>query len=293
MRLICAVIIILTAAGCFHVEQPEAVLTLHDLQQTALSRHLAGEVNTLLTTHANRIGKASEWHKLPDLARFVRNSPPEKAVELARKVLWESFASCCFQFAADPQKLAASLCSGELSCRAAIALANKAYLDTINWKTPDEERQFRDVEEEIGQLFGGIPYYKLAKIKLVDPGSPIPDAADAAVSEDPAEALQIAGTILLMPDEIRRQELAGNKFDMSVIITEIRNLTGKYALSWSRKQLIAAELLWKKDPSPKNLLTYRIWYYRTQLDASRIPAASGGGKERQFINSMLLLQESF
>ena len=293
MKIIGAVIILLTVTGCLNVKEPETVMTLNKLQQTVLTRHLNGEVNLLLTTHANRIGKASEWHKLPDLARFVRNSPPEKAVELSRKLLWDSVIACNIQFTGDPKHLANSFCAGMLRCRIASALAKKAYFDTISWKTPEEDQQFREVEEEIRQLFGGIPYYQLAKVELVTPGGTIPEAEKVAVSEDPAEALQIAGTIMLMPDEIRRQELAGNRFDMPGLLAEIQALAGKYALSWSRKMLLAAENAWKKDPSPKNLMNYRLWFYQVELDNSRIPAGRGGQREVQFVNSMLLLQESF
>ena len=293
MRIFPLLFILLAVSGCLHQEKPEAVLTLEELQKAVFSRHLPGEVNSLLTTHANRIGKASEWHKLPDLARFVRNSPTEKAVELSRKLLWESLTACNIQFTARPERLASAICAGELRCRAAIALSKKAYLDTIEWKTPAEEQQLREVEEEIKQLFGGIPHYQLARVKLVSPGVPLPQAENIAVSEDPAEALQIAGAIMLMPDEIRRQELAGNKFNMPALLTEIQTLAGKYALSLSRKQLISAENAWKKDPSARNLMDYRIWYYRVELDFSRLPLAAPGGRERQFVNSMLLLQEGF
>ena len=136
---------------------------------------------------------------------------------------------------------------------------------------------------------------ELANIKLATPETPLPDLSGASrnLTQDPAETLQIAGVISLMPDEIRRQQFANPQFKVDGVLNEIQFLAASYALQLDRTCLLKIRNEYKNSPSEEKLLQYRKWYYRTLLDISRITAKRGSKEDQQFINSMLLLQESF
>lgn len=292
----CAVLLILLTllTGCRDIPQP-AGKTLADWQNAALSRHLAGETATALTAAAKQVKENSRHHEYPDLARFIRETTPEKGSELSREMLWKSFELCNVQFSGDPETMIREMRAGELRSHAAILIAEKQYLDQIVWKSPAEEERNRELHSELSRLFGSLPFGELANIKLAAPGTPLPDLSGASrnLTQDPAEALQIAGVISLMPDEIRRQQIANPQFKVEGVLNEIQFLAASYALQLDRTSLLKIRNEYKNSPSEEKLLQYRKWYYRTLLDISRIPAKRGTKEDQQFINSMLLLQDSF
>ncbi|MBE6389046.1 MAG: hypothetical protein E7043_02610 [Lentisphaerae bacterium] len=293
MRIAAALLLGAVIAGCMNPQRavPNPEVTLELLQTRTLQRHLSGEVNARLTEYAGRIGRASQWARLPDLARFVREAEPERGAELCREMLWECMLACNVQFAADPERMVRDFCAGQLRSRVAILLAEKQYFYPIAWKTAEQLKRAGEAERELEQLCGGISSLEAGKIILPEP-RPV-KTVPAAVTEDPAEPLQIAGVICLMPDEIRRQQLADKGFECSGLIREIELITARYASEISGKQLNAAEKLYRNDPSAENRLRFQKWHALYQLDISRLPASGGSARDRQFVKSMLLLQEGF
>ena len=295
MRLAALVWLLAAAVGCVSVSGPDAEtgtgVTLSVLQERAIQRHLSGEVTARLSGYADRGGRASQWAQLPDLARFVRNAGPERGAEVCREMLWECMLACNVQFSSDPEELVREFCAGQLRCRTEMLLAEKQYLYPIVWKTPQEQQRSGEVERETEQLFGGISALEAGKIVLSSPQKAV--FSPVAVSEDPAESLKIAGVFCLMPDEIRRQLPSGSEFDLPGVLREIQVTAARYAIEISGKQLNEAVNRYRNDPSPVNLLRCRKWSALHALDVSRMPSAGGSERARQFVNSMLLLQEGF
>ena len=289
------VLSLLLLAGCRGFGDPEKRFTLETIQKQVLDRHLAGETAAALEDLATRGGRSSKWNNLPDLAAFVRNTKDDRGDELCRKILWEVAEFCNVQFSGDPAAFVRNMRAGELRCQLALALSEKEYLDGIAWKTPAQLEREEILRSELFRLTGNIADNSLSQVKLVYPGKMPEYPLDLfiPVSEDPAEALQIAGVICLLPDEIRRQQLAEENLPLTGLLSEISFLAGSYALHLDKEQLTKAAKKWHHDPSPENLLKYRQWYYRMMLDLSRLPQTRGSKKDRQFITSMLLLQESF
>lgn len=287
----------LLICGCVTaiIQQDTLVPSLETWQVQALERNLAGETAAALSQLARQSTRGSRREELPDLARFVRENPPEQGTILSRKMLWECMELCNTQFSPAPEKMIREFREGELRCRTALLIAEKQFLDQVIWKTPKQQQRSSEVDSELSQLCGNMPFSELSAIKLVMPQETADFTANAAipVSQDPAEALQIAGVICLLPVEIRRQMLADPEFSPEGILKEVQFLASSYALLLDLKYLNAALAAYKKEPSAENLWLFRKWYYRAQLDNSRRPAERGTAKDRQFINSMLLLQESF
>lgn len=286
-------LLLFLVTGCRHEALP-VTDPLHRWQETAVSRHLAGEVATALTTAVQHTQNSSRHHEYPDLARFIRKAPAEKANELSRELLWESMELCNVQFVPDPAAMLEKLRAGELRCLAALLIAEKQYLDQIVWKTPEQETRYRELQSELTRLFGSLPFGEIDSIKLVSPGT-MPDfsAATAMLTQDPAETLQIAGVISALPDELRRQQFADRQFPLEEVLKEIEYLAAGYALQLDRMMLLEIQRSWQQSPSAEKVLQYRRWYYRAILDISRVPESRGKKEAQQFINSMLLLQESF
>lgn len=287
---------VLLLCGCFAVEtQEEEISFLARWQNEAVARHSDGETIQSLRELASRTAKSDELHKLPDSARFAREADPEKAAALSREILWQSAEFAMVQFVPDPMALVREFRNGELRCQTAVLIAEKLFLDRISWKTPAQEQRYSELESELSALCGGIPFGGIdsGELVTVQDTSNLTAMAAEALSMDPAEAIQIAGVIYLIPDEIRRQKLVDPAFDTGGIINEIRFLAGSYALMLDKEELLKAEQRYLKNPDSENLWHYRRWYYRTLLDHSRMPSVRGSERDRQFIDSMLLLQEGF
>lgn len=298
MKVVLFALLISALAGC--AELTSDVLTsteaAENLYQIALNRNLAGESSERLSFFAGNSSFGTRWAGLSDLASFSRESGDEKSDELARELLWESAMQCHVQFCRDPLSVIKEFCAGNLRCRVMCAIAEKNISDARIWKTPQEKVRAQELNSELFILLGSpLPETLINTIELPMPGAIVPEDIPAAVpvSKDPAEALQIAGAIYLMPDEIRRQKLADPTFEEKGILQEILFLAGSYALFTDLRQLMLAEKEYQSEPSDENLLRYRKWYYRTILDISRMPDQRGTDNDRNFINSMLLLQEGF
>ena len=295
-RLLSVGLLLLTAAcSVSELIENDTLTPLQVQQSAAVKRHLAGETAMALGNLASESYRLSFHQKLPDSARFVRENPSEKAAELSREMLWRCAEVCNVQFSGDPESFIRNMRATELHCRAAILIAEKQYLDLTVWKNRDQQRRSRELDSESSQLFGDVPYAELANIPLPTADEMRRFSADAAVpvSEDPAEALQIAGVFCLLPAEIQRQQFADPAFRCGGILLEVLFTAADYALSIDLQQLQAAEKAYEQNPSAETLFIWRKWYFRAQTDKARRPVARGSSKDRQFLNSMLLLQESF
>ena len=105
--------------------------------------------------------------------------------------------------------------------------------------------------------------------------------------------MQIAGVFCLIPPEIQRQKSADPGFQSAGIGFEVLYMAATYALYIDLQQLKSAQLAYEKNPVAENLWLWRKWFYRAEADKARMPVHRGSDKDKQFLNSMLLLQESF
>lgn len=287
---------IILFCGCQSVDTPPAATQLETWQHEALNRNLDGETAISLQNLARKTASRTHRQDLPDLARYVRENNNENSAELICDILWESVEYCNVQFVRDPALLIRNFRHSQILCRTALLIAEKQYLDTIIWKTPEQKTREREVSSELSSLCGGLPAGDIPRIQLALPGDPLPQLPanlTSPVSEDPAEALQFAGTIYRLPDEIRRQKLADENFYPDCLLGEVTHMAASYALHISFPCLRTARQRALNNPSPENLWLYRKWYYRVLMDISRLPRVRGEAKDRQFLNSMLLLQEGF
>lgn len=290
-----SVFCLLLLCGCFfHQETPG--ITLDAVCQSALERNLDGESSAALNRLARSSRQATNWSKLPDLAAFVRSDTGERKDVLSRNILWESAEFCVVQFVPEPAKFIRKWYAGELTCRVMTVLAEKKFLEKVVWKTPEQQIRENEIHSELSNLIGSVSEEQLALLELPMPPAeeqkfPIP--APVPVSEDPAEALQAAGVIYLLPEEIRRQQLADESMPLEGILNEVLITAGSYALYISQQQLRKAAADYRKSPTDENLWQWRKWYFRVKLDLFRLPDKRGSAKDQQFIQSMLLLQAGF
>lgn len=295
MKAAATLLIFLLITGCRFYPHSAGELSLSAVGDLVIARNLDGETASALEKLASAALQSSRWKNLPDLAAFVRESPMGKGDELCRNILWECNEACNVQFTPDPASFVKKWRAGELRCRLALALAEKQFLDSVAWKTPLQQQREDELQSELLQLAGDIPESRLSSVKLAFPGEmpEFPAGLLLPVSEDPAEALQIAGVICLLPEEIRRQQLADAGFPIGAILDEITFTAGSYILHLDKKHLHSAIDRYHKEPSAENLWLYRKWFYRTELDISRMPQKKRDRNAADFIASMLLLQESF
>lgn len=286
---------LLFLTGCFiHDETP--VITLDVVCQKALDRNLNGDSSAALNRLARSSRQATKWSKLPDLAAFVRSDTGERKDVLSREILWESAEFCVVQFTPDPAGFIRNWYAGELKYRVMAVLAEKKFLENLVWKSREQQNRESEIHSELQHLIGSMPDETIASLELPMPPAeekifPIP--VPVPVSEDPAEALQAAGVIYLLPEEIRRQQLSDNSMPLEGVMREVLVTAGSYALYLSQQQLSKAAAAYRKAPTEENLWQWRKWYFRVELDRSRIPAERGSAKDQQFIQSMLLLQANF
>jgi hypothetical protein len=297
IRVLSAAALIMLIAGCHLTESAKSDILppLYKWQQAAEDRHLDGESADALKHLAQEKYRAALRQKLPDLAVFVREKRSEEAYELSVDILWECVEASNILFVDDPAVFIRRMRRGTIRCRAASLIAEKQFLDTVVWKSAAQQERSLEVDSELSQLCGGIPYGELAQIILATPEEMKKFSAETAlpVSEDPAEILQIAGVFCLIPPEIQRQKLADPYFRSGGIGFEVMYMAATYALYIDCHQLRSAQLAYEKNPTAENLWRWRKWFYRAELDKSRIPVYRGSDKDKQFLNSMLLLQESF
>ncbi len=297
IKVLFAAAVIILISGCHFIKLAENDILppLHKWQSAAVSRHLEGETADALSNLSQAKYRGALHQKLPDLAAFVRENPAEKAWEVSIEMLWQCVESCNILFVHDPAQFIRNMRSGTLRFRTASLIAEKQFLDSVVWKSAGQQQRAMEVDSELSQLCGNIPYGELAHITLAAPEEMKNFSAVTAVpvSEDPAEALQIAGVFCLMPAEIQRQKLADPHFRVDGIGYEVLFIAASYALNIDCRQLQQAQAAYEKNPTAENLWKWRKWFYRAKLDESRLPVYRGSDKDRQFLNSMLLLQESF
>lgn len=285
---------VLLFSGCFSAEKTP-VTALQSLEKRVLERHLAGNSAADLSRLARTTRQATSWSKLPDLAAFARQDSGDRKDLLSREILWESAAFCVVQFSPDPAAFIRQWNAGKLRCQLMQLLSEKQFLDSVAWKTPSQQSRELEIHSELQQLTGDLPEEELSRIKLATPEilpkTPLP--VPVPMSEDPAEALQIAGAIYLLPDEIRRQKLADPEFATDGIMLEVLANAGSYAVYAGEKHLALNLESYRKEPSAERLWHWRKWYYFLELDRSRLPEKRGGSKDQHFIQSMLLLQSGF
>ncbi len=288
--------ILLFFCGCRSTDTPPETCRLEVWQNEALKRNLDGETAVALRNLARSTAGRTHRMDLPDLARYIRENNNENSAGLIRDLLWESVEYCNVQFVRDPDYFIRNFRRSQILCRTALLLAEKQYLDQIIWKTPAQKEREREVASELSSLCGGLPSGDIPDIRLVlveDRLPFLPDSLTAPVSEDPAEALQFASAIYRLPDEIRRQKMADENFYPDCLLEEVIHMAASYSLHISMPYLQTARQNAMQDPTPENIWRYRKWYYRVQMDLSRLPSVRGEAKDRQFLNSMLLLQEGF
>ena len=290
----CLFPLLIFCGGCLFREKPEPV-TVDTLMQTVAERHLTGETAAELSRLARSSRQATGWSKLPDLAEFVRNDTGERKYILSREILWESILFATVQFHNDPEKFVRTWNSGELRCRLLTLLAEREFLRSIVWKTPAQQTRENELFSELQQLTGSIPEETLASIPLAMPEDwkKIDLPLDIPVGKDPAEPLQAAGVFYLLPEEIRRQQLADPELQTKGILQYAQMAAACYTLDILQKRLEEASAAYKKEPGAENLWLFRKWYYMYQLDIARLPENPGVEKDLQFIESMLLLQAGF
>ncbi len=297
IKVLCAIALIVLIAGCNVTTSAknDILPPLARWQELAVARHLDGESAEALKHLAQEKYRAALRQKLPDLAVFVRDNRSAKAYELSIDILWECVEAGNILFVDDPLLFVRQMKSGTIRCRTASLIAEKQFLDTVVWKTPAQQQRSAEVDSELSYLCGGIPYGELSQIPLASPEEMKKFSAPSAVpvSEDPAEILQIAGVFCLIPPEIQRQKLADPYFRSGGIGFEVMYMAATYALYADFQQLRAAQAAYEKNPTAENLWLWRKWFYRAELDKSRIPIYRGSDKDKQFLNSMLLLQEGF
>ena len=288
--------IFLFFCGCRSTGTPSETFHLEVWQSEALNRNLNGETVIALQNLARNTARRNHRMDLPDLARYIRENNNENSAELIRDLLWESVEYCNVQFVRDPDYFIRNCRRSQILCRTALLIAEKQYLDQIIWQTPAQKARDREVTSELSSLCGGLPSGDIPKIRLILPDdelSVLPDTLSLPVSEDPAEALQFAHAVYSLPDEIRRQKMADENFYPDCLLEEVVHLAASYSLYISMPYLQAARQDALQKPTPENIWRYRKWYYRVQMDLSRLPSVRGEAKDRQFLNSMLLLQEGF
>ncbi|MBE6377802.1 MAG: hypothetical protein E7051_03165 [Lentisphaerae bacterium] len=287
-------LLLIFLCGCFLREKPAAV-TQECLLKSVLDRHLEGETASALQHFARRSRQATRWSKLPDMAAFVRSDTGSRKDIISREILWESVVFCTVQFIPEPETFIRKWNAGELRCRLMLLLSEREFLQSVIWKTAEQQSREKELYIEILQLAGSADDEVLASVPLVSPQvwerTPLPLALP--VSQDPAEALQAAGVFYLMPEEIRRQQLSTPDMPLDGILLEMQSAAATYVLYLVQNQLEAAQKAYIKAPTPENLWNFRQWYYRYQLDISRLPQTRGREKDREFIQSMLLLQPGF
>ncbi|MBR7121381.1 MAG: hypothetical protein IKC94_03975 [Lentisphaeria bacterium] len=282
--------------GCHIADVPPETSQLAVWQQEALERNLDGECAVALQNLARSAARRSHRQDLSDVARFVRENNSDDSAELVRKLLWESVEYCNVQFVRDPALLIRRFRRSEINCRTALLIAERQYLDQIIWKTPAQKVRDRELRSELSSLCGGLPAGDLARIKLVMPDAPLPElpaGLTSPVTEDPAEALQFAAVIYKLPDEIRRQKMADANFYPDCLLNEVIHMAASYALHISFNRLRAAREQALAEPVAENIRRFRQWYFRVQMDIDRLPVIRGEAGDRQFLNSMLLLQDGF
>ena len=271
-------------------------MTLDVICQKALDRNLDGDAAAALNRLAHSSRKATKWSKLPDLADFVRNDTGERKDVLSREILWESAEFCVVQFTPDPAGFIRNWYAGELKYRVLAVLAEKKFLEKLVWKSREQQIRESEIHSELQHLIGSVPDEILASLELPLPPAetkPFPIPVPVPVSEDPAEALQAAGDRSRLPEEIRRQQLSDNSMPLEGVMREVLATAGSYALYLSQQQLDKAAAACRKALTEENLWQWRKWYFRVELDRSRLPAERGSSKDQQFIQSMLLLQANF
>ena len=286
--------LLILCSGCLLQEKSEPV-TLDSIMQTVAERHLTGETAAELRRLAKSSRQATEWSKLPDLAEFIRNDNGERKYILSRKILWESILFARVQFHSDPEKFVRNWNAGELRCRLLTLLAESEFLRGVIWKTPAQQSRENELFSELQQLTGTIPEEVLASIPLAMPEDwkKIKLPMNLPVGEDPAEPLQAAGVFYLLPEEIRRQQLADPELKTEGILQYAQMAAACYTLDIIQRRLEAAQSAYMQESSAENLWNFRKWFYMYQLDISRLPENPGVKKDLQFIESMLLLQAGF
>jgi hypothetical protein len=296
IRVITALLILFGTAGCRMLNSEPEKNDLAKWQRNALTRNLPGETAIMLSDIAAQVRFGQKSHlALPDLAAFIREAPPGRGDEISREKLWESMISCIGRFSENPEKDIQEFCAGELRCRTALLLAEKQYLYQILWKTPAQQQREQQLDGELYQFFGRFSEADLGNVPLIYPSAEaeFPPVGFKLHDSDPAAILQVSGVIYRIPGEIQRQSAADLRFIPAGIITETTYLAANCAMLISSRRLAEAKEKYLKDPTPENLWQYRKWYYRMQLDHSRLPAVRGSDPDREFVNAMLLLQESF
>ena len=287
-------LLLLFFCGCFLQKHP-AALTETGLTQTVLERHLEAETVFSLQSFAQKSRRATRWSKLPDLAAFIRSDNSDRKDIITREILWESVVFCAVQFLPQPAEFIRKWQAGELHCRLMLLLAEREYLQSVVWKTPEQNSVEKELFSELMQLTGLSDHEKFSSVPLAMPDvwkrTPLPLALP--VSQAPAEALQAAGVFYLLPEEIRRQQLAAPNMPLEGILLEMQTAAASYVLFLVQNQLEAAQDACAKELSAENLWRFRKWYYRYLLDISRMPQTRGGKKDTDFIQSMLLLQPGF
>jgi hypothetical protein len=287
-------ILLFFLCGCF-LRQEAVPVTEQSLLQQVFDRHLEGETVADLQNFAQRSRQATRWSKLPDMAAFIRSDKSDRKDLVSREILWESVVFCRVQFIPEPAEFIRKWKAGELHCRLMLLLAEREFLQSVVWKTPEQQSREKELYSELLQLTGNVDTEKFASIPLAMPKvwkrTPVPLALP--VSQDPAEALQAAGVFYLLPEEIRRQQLASPDMPLDGILLEMQLAAASYVLYLVQNQLEAAQKACVKELTAENLWRFRKWYYRYRLDVARLPQKRAEQKDRDFIQSMLLLQPAF
>lgn len=266
---------------------PEAEEKLEVLRRIAHERNLSGDASQRLSALARHSVRDDRRLGSADMVRFIRRTSPEAGGEYARHMLWESALLCAAAFADDPEALTREFCRGEIDCRAAEIIAEKQFLDTVVWKDAPMRRREREVGSELRQLFGETSADEIAAAALAQPAGPAGDPPAA----DPVRALKLASALLRIPDEIRRQRISDPDFPTDGVIGEVIRAARAEALAIDDANLHDALAAYLRTPDGANLLRWRRWHYRRQLDSARLPHPRGTERDRQFVEAMVLLQD--